>query len=364
MLNSAPTSILVITLRFLGDTLLTTALLNSVRKAYPDAQLDVLTYASNKAILSGNPAISNIITTVQKPSRVDYQQLLRQIFLKYSLSINTQASDRATLYTVLSSTNRIGFVPKKGETGWLKRYLYTRWLEFELESTHTVLELLKLCKLLTIPACYELTAPSNANSQKILVKLPLKQKYVVLHIVPQWQYKYWTVSGWVTVANYLAEQGFQIILSGSPAVHEIDYLTKLQLQMPDNTLNLAGKLTLSTLADLIRQAQLFIGVDTGITHMAAATGTITLAVFGPSDPVKWSPWPKNYYSEKAPFKSKGNQNISNVSLIQAQAECVPCYLEGCERHQNSYSACLDALMPATVIAVIAQRLQAIPPNVE
>jgi heptosyltransferase-3 len=350
--STPPARILVVTMRYLGDTLLVTPLLNSLKQAYPQAQLDVLVLVNAAAVLEGNPAISNIITVAQKPSWIDNKKLFTRIFRRYDLAVCTQTGDRPSLYSFLAAPVRIGFVPPKPQTGWFKRYFFNRWLEFDTEKTHTVLELLKLCQLLAIKPIYDLTAPRNLSGFKNLAGL--SNNYAVLHIMPQWRYKQWTQEGWIAVARYLHSQDIQVVLSGSSLSEEVSYLTALQKELPENTLNLAGKLSLAQLAPVIAKAKLFIGVDTGITHLAAATGVATIALFGPSDPVKWAPWPINYHSDKPPFVTHGSQHVNNVYLIQGQKNCAPCYFEGCERHQQSYSACLDELKPTQVIEVLAE----------
>jgi heptosyltransferase-3 len=336
--------------------LLVTPLLNSLKKAYPKAQIDVLLYQNTAAMLEGNLAVSQLMTTQAKPRWQDQLALCKRIFRRYDLAISTQTGDRPTLYTFLAASKRIGFVPPKPQTGWFKRYLFERWLEFDTEKTHTVLELLKLCQLLGIAPVYQLTAPQlDLPGFKNLEGLNLTDNYVVLHPMPQWRYKQWTPEGWAAIADYCQQHGLAIVLSGSSAQTELDYLAKLQL--PKDTLNLAGKLSLAQLAQVIKDAKLFIGCDTGITHLAAATGVATIALFGPSDPVKWTPWPVDYCSNEPPFVTHGCQHVNNIYLIQGQKDCVPCYLEGCERHQQSHSACLDAITPEQVQAVITDIIQ-------
>jgi heptosyltransferase-3 len=342
-------------MRYLGDTLLVTPLLSSLKKAYPEAEIDVLLYQNTAAMLEGNSDVSSLITTPAKPRWQDQLSLWKRIFRRYDLAINTQTGDRPTLYAFLAARVRIGFVPQKPQTGWFKRYLFSRWLEFDTQKTHTVLELLKLCQLLNIAPAYQLTTPQlDLSGFENLTGLNLPDNYVVLHPMPQWRYKQWTPEGWAAIADYCQQQGLKVLISGSSIAAELDYIAKLQL--PTDTVNLAGKLSLAQLAQVIAEAKLFIGCDTGITHLAAATGIATIALFGPSDPVKWTPWPVNYDSDKPPFVTHGNQHISNVYLIQGQKDCVPCYLEGCDRHQQSYSACLDSITPEQVQAVIADIL--------
>ena len=355
LFTTPPQRILLITLRFLGDTLLTTPLLNALHAAYPKAEIDVLVFNTTAAMLEGNPAITQIITIAQKPTWQEKKALFKRIFRRYDLAISTQAGDRPTLYACLAAKFRIGFVPPKPQTGWFKRYFLTRWLEFDVQKTHTVLEMLRLCQLVNIAPVYHLTAP-QANLSGFKNLTGLTQQYAILHVFPQWRYKQWTRAGWIAIAQFLHHQGIQVVLSGSSLPDEVTYLSQLQAECPENTLNLAGKLTLAELAQLIEKALVFVGVDTGITHLAAATRVPTVALLGPTDPVKWTPWPADYHSDTPPFVTKGNQRVNNIYLIQGDKPCVPCYFEGCDRHQQSHSACLDELNPATVIAVLADIL--------
>jgi heptosyltransferase-3 len=129
-------------------------------------------------------------------------------------------------------------------------------------------------------------------------------------------------------------------------------------------IDLSGRLSLAQLADLIRGAALFVGPDTGITHMAAATGSPTIALFGPTDPSKWAPWPVGYETAQAPFAARGSRRVGNVYLIQGYTDkdCLPCQLEGCERHRDSHSACLDDLSVQTVIRAIEDFIPTAPRN--
>ncbi len=346
-----PQRILVVTLRFLGDTLLTTALINALKQAYPTAEIDVLLYKNTVGMMEDNYAISNCITCAPKPSLQGYHALFKRLFRRYDLAISTQTGDRPTLYSFLAASTRIGFVPHPSKKGGMKRYFFQKSLIFDKTKTHTVLELLRLCSLLNIKPAYQLTPPSTKKP------FPLTEKpYVVMHVLPQWRYKQWPRENWIALAYFLEQHSLQIILSGSPDSQELQHLNAIQAKMPQNTLNIAGKVSLAQLATVIKKAQFFIGPDTGITHLAAATGVKTIALFGPSDPVKWTPWPCAYTSNTPPFKTKGCQHVNNVYLIQANLKCVPCYLEGCEQHQQSHSDCLDAITVTQVTKTVERIL--------
>ena len=357
-LQPTPRSILVIAMRYLGDVLLTTPLLHALRQAYPDARLDVLVFRNTAAMLEGNPDINHIITVPNRPKFVDHWRILRQLFRRYDLAVATQAGDRPFLYSLLAAPLRVAVVPQKNTTGWWKRFFVQRWTEFDDDNTHTVLQHLKLLDLIDVPRCFSLIAPQISDAWRLVEQFPFLADtvgYAVLHPHPQWTYKQWTVQGWIEVGQYLKQSGLKLVLSCGPAQEEMDYVAAIQRQLPEDTINLEGKVTLAQLAHIIALAKLYIGPDTGITHLAAATGIPVIALLGPTNPVKWAPWPSAYRQNKNPFYKVGSQQVNNVFLVQGTGECVPCYQEGCDRHRLSHSDCLNRL-PAKKIQAIARSI--------
>jgi len=359
LLKKTPKNILIISMRYLGDVLLTTPLIHSLAKAHPNAKISVLVYSNTTGILEGNPDIDEIISTPQRPKFADYKTLIKQIFRKFDLSISCQAGDRRFVYALLSASTRVAFVPQRNEKGWWKRYLVHGWTEAETHSKHTVLELLKLSTLLQVPSCYALVPPQSPETQPSAVEKSLPDKYAVFHIHPQWKFKRWTTSGWIEIANYLISQSITPVFSGSPAKEEIEYINSIKKHLPANSINIAGKVSLSELTKIISQSQLFIGPDTGITHLAAATGIPVIALFGPTNPLIWGPWPFNYNKNIPPFKKVGNQHVNNIYILQGTDDknCVPCQEEGCERYRDSHSSCLDNLSSQQVIKFIDSSLK-------
>ena len=86
--------------------------------------------------------------------------------------------------------------------------------------------------------------------------------------------------------------------------------------MPDGALNLAGKLTLGGTGCLLAAPRSTSGPDTAVTHMAAALGVPTVALYGPTDPVKWGPWPRDYAGSGNPWRRLGSQASGSVRLLQ------------------------------------------------
>ncbi|MFI3158394.1 MAG: glycosyltransferase family 9 protein [Methylococcaceae bacterium] len=349
-------------MRYLGDVLLTTPLIRSLRQAYPDARIDVLVFANTASMLEGNPDIDHIVTTPNRPKLVDLRQLFRQLFRQYDLAVSTQAGDRPFLYALLAAPLRVAVVPPKNTTGWWKRFFVQHWTEYD-DNLHTVLQHLRLLDSMNIPRCFSLVPPQIGNAQQLVQQFPFladNTGFAVLHPHPQWTYKQWTVEGWIQVGLYLKSLGLKLVFSGGPVQEEMDYIANIQSQLPEDTVNLAGLVSLAQLACIIAQAKLYIGPDTGITHLAASTGIPVIALYGPTNPVKWAPWPSGFNQSTNPFDKTGSRQLNNISLIQGTGDCVPCHLEGCDRHRQSRSLCLDTLSSEQVKQAIVKALASLP----
>lgn len=98
--------------------------------------------------------------------------------------------------------------------------------------------------------------------------------------------KHWVESNWTELAQALLKQGLQPVLLGGPADH--DAAARICGSLPQ-CLNLAGQLKLDESVALIAQAQLLIGVDTGLTHMGSALRIPTVALFGSTRPYREGP---------------------------------------------------------------------------
>ena len=94
----------------------------------------------------------------------------------------------------------------------------------------------------------------------------------------------WLPEGFAAVARELkAQHGAEIILVG----REEDDTETVKRLLDFETLDVTGQTTLPQLADIIARADLFIGADSGVMHIAAATGTPVISIFGPSNADAW-----------------------------------------------------------------------------
>ncbi len=365
ILSRPPDSILVVCTRRIGDVLLATPLVRSLKAQWPNASIDMLVFRGTEGVLEHNPDVRRVIFVAQRASLRERFADAARIWRRYDLACAAISSDRPRFYAWFAGKRRIGLVDPNRVTRLTRFVLNGIALNLH-ESVHTVNSTLALASLLGIPARAEVVAPGIGDDPTRRAQFDARflappaalagQPLVVLHPYPMFAYKRWHVEGWLQLIAWLRSQGFAVALSGGPGAAERAYAQRIAEAAGGAVLNMVGQLSLGESAEMIRRAKLFVGPDTGATHIAAATGTPTLALFGPSDPVRWGPWPCGWPAVVNPWSLRGSGRHNNVYLLQGEGECVPCLREGCEGHIESRSDCLGNLDASRVIRVAAQLL--------
>jgi heptosyltransferase-3 len=341
--------ILVINLRRLGDVLLATPLMRTLRRGIPGAKLDVLVFDGSEGILRGNPDIDSVLTMPERPTTGESLKAIAQVWRRYDLVVSTQTGDRPTFYSLLAGRIRVGLVPREGGGAWWKRMALHHAL-VEASDKHRVDNLLTLTDALDLPRHNGIVCPQNFSANEIAPREP----YAVLHAHPMFRYKQWTEAGWRALAQALKERGLGVVATGGPDAKERAYLDHLWANDAEVT-RVDGRLDWGQLATLLAGASVYVGPDTSVTHLAAGAGCATVALYGPTDPRLWGPWPSGGLDD--PWVAAGSiQRRGNVWLVQNSLPCTPCQKEGCERHIESYSRCLDELSARQVLTAVDQAL--------
>jgi lipopolysaccharide heptosyltransferase III len=344
--------ILVVVLRRLGDVLLATPLIRSLRRAWPDATIDVLVFADTAGIITGNPDLNSVVVMPARPKLGQGLMLAARLWRRYHLAVSTQSGDRPTGFAILAGRRCVSQV-EQNLSGRLKKMFLNRSVATATEM-HRVEEMLRLADALGIERVPELVPPRARE-----IETPLDGDYAVVHAAPMFRYKQWTKGGWRELATALSARGLSVIATGGPAEAERHFLDDVWSGAPAPVLRVDGQLDWPQLAGLLSKARVFIGPDTSVTHLAAASGCATVALYGPTDPRLWGPWPVG--GLPAMWNATGDiQQRGNVWLVQNVLPCTPCQLEGCERRLDSYSCCLDELPVERVIAAVDQALAVVP----
>lgn len=353
-----PRSILVVVTRRLGDVLLATPVLRSLKRAWPGCAVDALVFAGTEGAIAANSDVRRVLTIAPRPGWLAHLGLAARIARRYDLAFSLVPGDRPTFYAYLAGRRRAGLLADSGRQRW-KQALLQRWVPFDDLNRHTVRMHLALLEALGIPCRGEVVVSWSAEEEREAARLigdREQQPYAVLHPFPKFNYKMWRSESWAELARWLAGRGLRPVLTGGGDPEEVAFVAALARDLPPDTLNAAGRLTLGASACLASRARVFVGPDTAMTHITAALGVPTVALYGPSNPVKWGPWPRGHGPDAEPWRRLGSQRRGNVFLLQGAGGCVPCRLEGCDRRVESYSDCLQQLPTARVIAAIEQLL--------
>jgi heptosyltransferase-3 len=323
-----------------GDVLLATPLIASLRRAGPDAAIDVLVYRGQADILEGNPDVSEILSASKHPGFRESLRLLRRLLRHYDLAISTKHTDRAIWYTFIAGSSRIAVVPPARDA-W-KRWITRAHVAYDHDATHTIAQNGALAALLGIEASAEVRLPTAADAASVVTGLlpagVATKPLAVLHPNPGLPHKRWTLSGWAAVARYLDRRGFCIVLTGSDA--DAAYLQSAMAWMPVTPVNLAGRLRFADITELLYRCAIYVGADTVTSHMAAAAGVPTVALFGPETPRVWGPWPAGFRSSTTPFPGTGDQHVGNVLVVQESTPCPTCRQGYCLRRSERGRACI------------------------
>jgi heptosyltransferase-3 len=358
------TSALVICTRRIGDVLLATPLVRSIKSAYPDAVVDMLVYEGTQDVISRNPDVRRIWILAERAPIGAHLTMMRSLWRRYDVSLSVLGGDRPVLYACVAGRYRIGALGTYNNSWW-KRRLLNVWVPFDRLGTHTVAMNLRLLEPLGIePRPTPVVGWTRADEdvvERMFRNTGHSRRYAVLHVSPKFAYKMWTAAGWAGLGRWLTDQGLTVVVTGGDGPAERTYCEDVTRQLPEGSVNLAGQIGLPALGYLLSRAALFVGTDTAVSHMAAAVGVSAVVLFGPSNPVKWGPWPKDFpATTHSPWSTKGSQRQGNVFLLQGDGACVPCLAEGCERHVNSLSECLQQLSAQRVIQAVETMLTARP----
>jgi heptosyltransferase-3 len=353
--------VLVICMRRIGDVLLATPVAGSIKAAWPDAAIDMLVFAGTEGVLRGNPDIATVIAGARvHVGRCDAAPCGPALA---ALRRRDLGADRRS-----ADVHGVGGGPAIHRPGGSGRAIRVeamgarRCRAAGADAEHTVAGNLRLLSPLHVPpkaavrATWDEEAPQRARA---VFPEAESARFALMHVSPKFAYKAWTAEGWTELAQWLTGRGLTVVIAGGGSQEERDSIAALMPRLPAGTIDISGKVDLAALAWLIHRAQVYVGTDTAVTHIAAALGVPTVALFGPSSPVKWGPWPRTLAAGAAtPWLMRGAQQRGNVYLLQGEDEdgCVPCLGEGCDKHVASLSDCLRYLPAQRVIEAVERML--------
>jgi len=343
----------------LGDFLLLLPTLGALRRAFPKARIDIL---GRPEILSlVKPGLADSIASVERASFVpffvdptDLPEKESRYFSSFD-AVLAYITDPDQIFR--HNLERLGIetivikspFPPDNEEMHAGRYLFESIAPF-LEREHEPDRVLESTEASQSEETKEYAFEALASSGCLLhfdnneiqwatdflkEALPDRKPIIAVHPGSGSNKKCWSPEKFEKLTQWMRKQGdYDILLILGPADERLEE----RMSALSETLGcaIANSLPLRHLAALLSQCMAYVGNDSGVTHLAAATGTPTLSIFGPTAPAIWAP-PGHH-----------------IRIIRSNAECSPCTRD--KMHKCNDRICLKRITVESVADAVYELL--------
>jgi len=275
----------------LGDLLCAVPALRALDAAYPDAHVTLIALPWARELAQRLPYVDEFVEFPGFPGMPERAPDMAAIPAFFS-AMRERAFDLAVqLHGSGELSNPVTMlIGAKRSAGYYRpgSYRPDRESFFEWrDGEHEVQRWLRLMERLGMASRgTHLEFPLREHDWRAWRSLHL-ESYAVIHPGSQLPSRRWPAERFAKVGDALAGEGLRVVLSGTVGER---FLTQQVLQqMREPAIDLAGRTTLGSLVALIARARLLVCNDTGVSHIAAATGTRSVVVACGSDPKRWAP---------------------------------------------------------------------------
>ena len=289
--------VLVVRLRSIGDTVLSTPSLIALKQFLPHAEIDILLEDWVAPLLAGSADVDNILEVGQSvSSRLATARKIRK--RQYDVVFNLHGGTTATFFTFASGArHRVGF--QTYQYAFFHNHLIGSPDEYwKRAPVHSVEQQLALLGAVGIPVEEGLrtrlaVTPGAMTSleDKIAARTSLSRDALIpialIHPAAAFATKQWGIENFARAADFLHDKGLTTIAIASADEASVLEGVRASAKYPIVTFD---DLTLPEITALASRSALFLGNDSGIAHIAAATGTPSVVVFGSSNRDHWRPW--------------------------------------------------------------------------
>jgi heptosyltransferase-3 len=335
---------LVTKLRHHGDVLLTSPVFTTLKRLAPQIEIDALVYRDTLPMLANHPSIAQIHVIDRDWKRRGLRTqvagewaLYRTLRARnYELLIHLTEHPRGVTLAHLLRP-RFAVTRERPRNEWLWRRRFTHFYRLPQRTPRHAVEA-NLDALRRIGAYPEAAdkqlvlvpgAPAHARIDVLLHEHGIAAgDFIQAHPGSRWMFKCAPAMLSAELFARIVRAGRRLVITGAPDAREralVDaILALIEPATRARIVDLTGALSLQELAALTANARAFVGVDTAPMHIAAAMGTPTLALFGPSGENEWGPW-----------------GVPQRVVVSRAHPCRPCGLDGCGG--GKVSECLTTL---------------------
>lgn len=349
---SEPGNILLIQLGDIGDVVLTTPTIRAIRENFKEARITILVRKPFCSLLLADPNLHEVIETEKIRGSLfqiltGYIRFIRRLRqARYDLVIDLRTGDRGAILTFCTGAKmRVGRIVHDGK--FWRNFVFTKIVSGPTPNPQNVhpgadqsLHVVREIGITTADSTPRLSIAQTDRTRALEVlskcRLTTDSRWISINPCSRWKYKEWGYGKWGEVIDQLWQaHRLSVVLVGSP--EESAVCQGIVAGREAYAFNLAGETTLGELAAVMQLSTLHIGVDSAASHIAAAVGTPTMTIFGPSN---WKGWTV----------------VDDLHRIVVSAmPCVPCNKKGCDN--SGKSRCLDELGVNTVLKTVDELLE-------
>jgi heptosyltransferase-3 len=344
-------NILLIQLGDIGDVVLSIPAFRTIHENFPDANIIIAVREKAQELIKNMPGTHGVISINQGKrsffSEIKYQWTFFSQVRRYQFDLvfDFRTGTRGAILAFLSGAKeRVSFFDH--DSFWRNR-LFTMLYRMDYHLPQHVADY-----YLSLPQAYGLkvqdkvpeihvTPVMKREAADILEREKIPSDLPIIAIQPfsLWHYKEWSIKKYVQlIQRILSEYPVTIVLTGSHNEYERTQLIIDQCNdFSPYVRNLAGKTSLGELAAVFKSCRLLIGSDSAGMHIAAAVGTPTVIIFGPSAPASWAP------------RGEGH------AIVQKNMPCVPCRRKGCD--DTEVSRCIEELDVNEVFTIVRSQYE-------
>ena len=314
--------ILIIQTAFIGDVVLATSLIESIKSSEKDYSVDFLVRKGNESLLENNPHIGRVLIFDKNQKKYENMfRLIRDIrSSSYDFIINVQRFLTTGIITALSgAVIKIGF--KKNPLSFVFNHAVAHHIELKAGGPHEIERNFELLKPI---GDFHLKKPRLYPSPTDFQIVPDNKNFICIAPSSVWFTKQFPISKWIELIGYIPPE-FKIIFLGAKS----DWERCEEILKRTNRKNLenhAGKYSFLQSAALIAKAKMTFTNDSAPLHFASAVNAPVTAVFCSTVPeFGFGP-----LSEK-----------SYLLEVEENLDCRPCGLHGKKACPKGHFKCAD-----------------------
>ena len=333
----SPQRILIVLLGAIGDVTRALPLLMRVRRVSPSSHIAWAVESAAAPLLDYHPALNDTLVYHRARGLRAFVPFLRTVrHQKFDLVLDLQRHAKSGLVSWWSAAPvRLGFHRTNSKEG--------NWL-FNTHSIEPVADFsLKLGHYLKFTECLGLVegqeeAPAvefglrlrpeeEQRVERLLTNTP--RPFAAFFLGSRWPSRFWFAEQTVQVARVLrTERGLGVVLLGGPG--EVAFARAIRRAGGPGITDLSGQTSLRDLIGIFSRCRVAFGPDSGPMHIAAATGTPVVSLWGATSPIRSAPW--------------GSEEL----VIAGPAACSPCYARRCRIGRR----CMQRIQAAQVLEAV------------